>query len=150
MYYAPMKQASHLTHTAGYMLSKLGQATTEEFAERLRVLGLRPRHCGLLAAIRSMPMTSQLALGQALNVVPSAIVPVIDDLEALGAIVRVPDEADRRRYAIQLTPKGAALLQQATAIALKLDDAILASLAKDERDTLCRLLDKLSARPSRG
>jgi DNA-binding MarR family transcriptional regulator len=147
MYYSSMKQASHLTNTAGYMLSKLGQAVTEEFAERLRKLGLRPRHCGLLAAIRSMPMTSQLALGQALNVVPSAIVPMIDDLEALDAIIRVPDEADRRRYAIQLTPKGAALLQQATAIAMKLDDVMLDSLEKDERDTLRRLLDKLSARP---
>jgi len=145
-----MKQASHLSNTTGYMLSKLGQAATEEFAERLRPLGLRPRHCGLLAAIRGMPMASQLALGQALNVVPSAIVPVIDDLEALGAINRVPDEADRRRYAIQLTPKGAALLQQAMAIALKLDDAILASLEKDERDTLRRLLDKLSSRPPQG
>ena len=141
-----MKHASHLTDTAGYMLSKLGQAATEEFAERLRPLRLRPRHCGLLAAIRSMPMTSQLALGQALNVVPSAIVPMIDDLESLDAISRVPDEADRRRHAIQLTPKGAALLQQATAIALKVDDAMLASLEKDERDMLRRLLDKLSAR----
>jgi DNA-binding MarR family transcriptional regulator len=150
MYYSAMKQASHLSNTAGYMLSKLGQAATEEFAERLRPLGLRPRHCGLLAAIRGMPMASQLALGQALNVVPSAIVPVIDDLEALGAINRVPDEADRRRYAIQLTQKGAALLQQAMAIALKLDDAILASLEKDERDTLRRLLDKLSSRPPQG
>ncbi|SAL30444.1 MarR family transcriptional regulator [Caballeronia udeis] len=147
MYYSFMKQASHLTNTAGYMLSKLGQAVTEEFAERLRKLGLRPRHCGLLAAIRSMPMTSQLALGRALNVVPSAIVPMIDDLEALDAIIRVPDEADRRRYAIQLTPKGAALLQQATAIALKLDDVMLDSLEKDERDTLRRLLEKLSVRP---
>ncbi|MDN7182706.1 winged helix DNA-binding protein [Caballeronia sp. SEWSISQ10-4 2] len=139
-----------MTNTAGYMLSKLGQAATEEFAERLRPLGLRPRHCGLLAAIRGMPMASQLALGQALNVVPSAIVPMIDDLEALGAINRVPDEADRRRYAIQLTPKGAALLQQAMAIALKLDDVILASLEKDERDTLRRLLDKLSSRSPQG
>jgi DNA-binding MarR family transcriptional regulator len=89
---------------------------------------------------------AQLALGQALNVVPSAIVPMIDDLEALGAISRVPDEADRRRHGIQLTPKGAALLQQATLIALKVDDAILGSLAKEERDMLRRLLDKLSPR----
>jgi len=58
--------------------------------------------------------------------------------------------SDRRRYAIQLTPKGAALLQQAMAIALKLDDAILASLEKDERDTRRRLLDKLSSRPPQG
>jgi len=35
----------------------------------------------------------------------------------------VPDEADRRRYAIQLTRRARALLQQAMAIALKLDDA---------------------------
>jgi MarR family transcriptional regulator, lower aerobic nicotinate degradation pathway regulator len=145
-----MKEASHLANTAGYMLSKLGQAATDEFAERLRPLRLRPRHCGLLAAIRSMPMTSQLALGRALNVVPSAIVPMLDELEALDAISRVPDEVDRRRHAIQLTPKGATLLQQATVIALKVDDAILASLEKHERVTLRRLLDRLSPRPPRG
>jgi DNA-binding MarR family transcriptional regulator len=145
-----MKQASDLANTAGYMLSKLGQAAIDEFAERLRPLRLRPRHCGLLAAIRSMPMTSQLALGQALGVVPSAIVPMLDELEALDAINRVPDEMDRRRHAIQLTPKGATLLQQATVIALKVDDAILASLEKHERVTLRRLLDKLSPRPPRG
>jgi DNA-binding MarR family transcriptional regulator len=144
-----MKQASDLASTAGYMLSKLGQAATDEFAARLRPLRLRPRHCGLLAAIRSMPMTSQLALGQALNVVPSAIVPMIDELEALDAISRVPDEVDRRRHAIQLTPTGAALLRQATAIALKVDDAMLASLEKGERDMLRRLLDKLSLRTPR-
>jgi DNA-binding MarR family transcriptional regulator len=144
-----MKQASHLASTAGYMLSKLGQAATDEFAARLRPLRLRPRHCGLLAAIRSMPMASQLALGQALNVVPSAIVPMIDELEALDAISRVPDAVDRRRHAIQLTPTGAALLRQATAIALKVDDAMLASLEKGERDMLHRLLDKLSLRTPR-
>src|SRR3984885_9170108 len=100
-----MKPSSHLTDTSGYMLSKLGQAVSEEFAGRLRSIGLRPKHCGLLAAVRHLPMASQLALGQALNLVPSAIVTMIDDLEALGAINRVEDEADRRRYAIQLTPK---------------------------------------------
>jgi DNA-binding MarR family transcriptional regulator len=139
-----MKPSSHLTDTSGYMLSKLGQATIEQFAQRLRPLGIRPKHCGLLAAIRHMPMTSQLALGQALNVVPSAIVTMIDDLEALGAINRVADETDRRRYAIELTEKGAAMLQQATAIAQQVDESILAPLGKSERDTLRQLLKKLS------
>ncbi|MCX4138644.1 MULTISPECIES: MarR family winged helix-turn-helix transcriptional regulator [Paraburkholderia] len=141
-----MKPSSHLTDTSGYMLSKLGQAVTEQFAQRLRSIGIRPKHCGLLAAIRSMPMTSQLALGQALNLVPSAIVTMIDDLEALGAINRIADETDRRRYAIELTEKGAAMLQQATAIAQQVDDAILDSLGKTERDTLHQLLRKLATR----
>lgn len=143
-----MKLSSHLTDTSGYMLSKLGQAVTEQFAQRLRPIGIRPKHCGLLAAIRNMPMTSQLALGQALNLVPSAIVTMIDDLEALGAIKRVADETDRRRYAIELTEKGAAMLQQATAIAQQVDDAILDPLGKGERDALRQLLKKLSTRSS--
>ena len=143
-----MKPSSHLTDTSGYMLSKLGQAVSEEFAGRLRSIGLRPKHCGLLAAVRHLPMASQLALGQALNLVPSAIVTMIDDLEALGAINRVEDETDRRRYAIELTEKGAALLQQATAIAQQVDDAILDPLRKNERETLRQLLKKLSPRPS--
>lgn len=79
-----------------------------------------------------------------MNVVPSAIVTMIDDLEALGAIKRVADEADRRRYAIELTEKGAAMLQQATAIAQQVDESILAPLGKSERDTLRQLLKKLS------
>ncbi|WP_266256728.1 MULTISPECIES: MarR family winged helix-turn-helix transcriptional regulator [Paraburkholderia] len=143
-----MKPSSHLTDTSGYMLSKLGQAVTEQFAQRLRSIGIRPKHCGLLAAIRSMPMTSQLALGQALNLVPSAIVTMIDDLEALGAINRIADETDRRRYAIELTEKGATMLQQATALAQQVDDAILDSLGKNERDVLHQLLKKLATRSS--
>jgi hypothetical protein len=41
-------------------------------------------------------------------------------------------------------------LRQATVIALKVDDAILASLEKGERDMLRQLLDKLSPRTPRG
>jgi hypothetical protein len=40
--------------------------------------------------------------------------------------------------------------QQASVIALKVDDAILASLEKHERVMLRRLLDKLSPRAPRG
>jgi DNA-binding MarR family transcriptional regulator len=136
----------HLTESYGYLLSKLGQAATDEFAQRLKATGLRPKHCGLLFAISSMPASSQTAIAQRLQLVPSAVVSMIDDLEALNAIRRVPDEFDRRRYVVELTAAGNALLTKATAIAAQLDDSITGALTHEERNTLHRLLVKLSPR----
>ena len=140
-----MPPASHLTQTTGYLLSKLGGASTERFSSALESLGLRPKHCGLLAAVQAWPMASQQMLGRALGLVPSAIVAMMDDLEAMDAIQRVPANEDRRRYGIVLTAQGQSLLKRATTLARRLDDALLDPLSEQERRQLNDSLGKLAA-----
>lgn len=132
-----------VTATTGFLLSKVGQAATEAFAAKLEALKLRPKHVGLLAAVAMIPSATQQALGVALGQVPSAIVAVVDDLEDIGAIRRVGDPDDRRRYSIELTAHGRSLLDRATKLAEQLDGELLAPLSAAERATLAKLLGRL-------
>jgi DNA-binding MarR family transcriptional regulator len=127
--------------TTGFLLSKVGQLATDRFADKLRPLKLRPKHCGLLAAVANAPSASQQQLGRALELVPSAIVAMIDDLEDIGAVRRVADPDNRRKHAIVLTHHGRSLLDRATKLAEALDRELLAPLSAAERATLARLLD---------
>lgn len=131
--------------TAGFLLSKIGKVITERFAERIAPLGLRPKHCGLLATVKGLPPMSQQELGKALGLVPSAIVTSLDELKALHAIVRVEDPNDRRRYTIELTPQGETLLRKATESAVEIDREVMATLSKAERTALVRSLQRIAA-----
>ena len=98
---SPQTVAGSLT----FLLGKLGSAATARFAERLAVLGIRPRHCAVLELAGSAPM-SQLDLATRIGVTPSVVVDMLDELAALDAIKRVPQAGDRRRRIIELTPGG--------------------------------------------
>ncbi|WP_426592933.1 MarR family winged helix-turn-helix transcriptional regulator [Cellulomonas sp. McL0617] len=135
--------------TTGFLLSKVGQAVTADYAERVAPLGLRPRHVGLLVAVDAAPEASQREIGETLGLVPSAIVPMVDDLERLGALHRVVDPANRRRHTLALTPEGRALLAQAVAHAAAQDDDVLAGLDAAQRQALHTALTGLLARGDR-
>jgi DNA-binding MarR family transcriptional regulator len=130
--------------TTGFLLSKIGKKITEGFAEKIAPLGLRPKHCGLLAALKAFPPMSQQELGRALGLVPSAIVTSLDELKALHAIARVEDLEDRRRYTIELTARGETLLRKATKLALDIDNEMMAALGKAERVALNRSLQGIA------
>jgi hypothetical protein len=93
------RKSNDPSNTAGFLLSKIGKAATERFAEKIAPLGLRPKHCGVLA----LSPLSQQELARILDLVPSAIVTIVDELKALNAVERVEDPSDRRRYTIELT-----------------------------------------------
>lgn len=135
--------------TTGFLLSKVGQAMTADFAGRVAPLGLRPRHVGLLVAVDAAPDASQREIGEALGLVPSAIVPMVDDLEKLGALHRVVDPANRRRHTLELTPAGRTLLAQAVALAAEQDDEFLAGLDATQREALHTTLAGLLVRGDR-
>ncbi len=142
VYYSLMEDTRHISHTCGYMLTKLGQAAFDGFARKLAPLGLRPKHCGALALLEALKQPSQQSLGKALGVAPSAMVVVLDDLEGLNAIRRVADPDDRRKFSVELTSVGGDLLRSATRLANALDAELLAHLSAAEQETLRRLLAK--------
>ncbi len=92
---------------------------------------------------------SQSALGAALGVDRSTVVPLIDRLEARALVVRAPSPRDRRSHALQLSPAGARLLAQAEAQVRAHEAVIAARLSEPERRTLLELLARIGA-PGRG
>lgn len=121
------------TGNAAFLVSKLGQSVGARFAERLEPIGLRPKHCGILSLLAEGLPGSQQELGKRLGVVPSAIVSWLDDLEALGAVVRKADASDRRNHAVTLTARGRRLLRRSQEIAAELDHELLGGLSPVER-----------------
>lgn len=132
-----------MLHTVTFLMSKLGQVAHARFSDMIEALGLRPRHLGVLAQA-ARGGVSQQALAEGLRVAPSVVVDMVDELEKLGAVERVPDPADRRRHAITLTARGTRLLDQCTTLAHELDVTLLAPLTGNERQAFKKALTRLA------
>lgn len=126
-----------------FLIGKLGQFATQRFAEEIAPLGLRPRHCGLLAMLVG-ENSAQLNIATALKVSNSVVVNMLDELEELGAVRRVR-EVDRRRHRIELTEHGRALAAKAARIANDLDEELLAPLTRPQIVALRKSLGSLAS-----
>ncbi|MFI6325718.1 MarR family winged helix-turn-helix transcriptional regulator [Nonomuraea sp. NPDC050556] len=127
-----------------FQLGKLGQAATAGFADRLAPLGLRPRHCGVLELLAGGGR-GQLDLARTLDVTPSVVVDMLDELEALHAVRRTRDTGDRRRQIVELTPEGRELRLEAARLAHEVDAELLGHLGAEQLATLRLLLGQAYA-----
>ncbi|MBN6052033.1 MarR family transcriptional regulator, partial [Nonomuraea sp. RK-328] len=127
-----------------FLLSKLGQVAAGRFAERLAPLGLRPRHCAVLELLAAAPL-SQLALSRTIGVTPSVVVDMLDELEALGAVRRVRDTADRRRQLIEVTDEGRSLGRSAARLAAEVDADVFGALGPERLGDLRAALTRVAA-----
>ena len=64
-----------------FLLAQVGAHAASQFAQRLGKVQLAPRHAGILRILNSNPATTQQALAATLNMVPSQLVAVVDEME---------------------------------------------------------------------
>lgn len=134
---------AHPRSTA-FLLAQVGAKAAVQFAERLRELDLVPPHAGILRAVAMNPGNSQQWLASHLGMVPSRLVPLLDELEGRGLIERRDHAEDRRLYALHLTEKGAATMAEIGRVAKAHDDAVCSALTAAEREELAGLLVRIS------
>ncbi|GGF39291.1 transcriptional regulator [Aliidongia dinghuensis] len=128
----------------GYRLRRAQVAVFADFAQTMAAYELTPGQFGTLALIAANPGLSQTALGTALGIDRSSVVPLIDKLERRGLVERAPHPRDRRSHALRLTGAGTALFEDAREAVARHEAHIFAPLAPAERETLARLLDRVS------
>ena len=130
-----------------YLLSLSGKAGRSLVADRLAALGLRMWHMAVLAALADFGPHAQRELSHRLNVDPSDMAKVIDQLA--DHVERTRDAADRRRVVVSLTASGRELLTGLLRETAAVDDTLLGALTLAERDQLHGLLLKVfaAARP---
>jgi DNA-binding MarR family transcriptional regulator len=112
------------------LLAGLGREVTARVRRAIRPLGLGAQQYLILSQLDQLGQTSQAELAAALGLDPSNLATIAGELVDLGLIDRARNSADRRRYALSLTPPGEKALAKA-------DDAIAAT----ERDLLGALSD---------
>lgn len=108
----------------------------------LAPFGLRSGAFSTLAMISANPGCSQNQLARALGMDKSAVVAVIDELEARGLASRERGTHDRRRHALSLTPEGEAIIQRMYAPVWEVGGPIRKVLTRQEIEQLLSLLDR--------
>lgn len=121
-----------LTH-----LARLGQRAIEQ---REQPDGLRPRHFVTLTVLRDRGPLTQSALAEALQLDPTNVVAVLNDLETPGYVSRTRDPADRRRHIVDVTADGLAALQREERAYADAEAHVLAGLDEEQRAQLHELL----------
>src|SRR5690349_150552 len=94
------------TETLSFRLGSLGALISDQYAEALAEVGLKPKHVAVLGVLDAGLASSQLEIARLMRVAPSLVVSLADHLEAKGAIRRLRDPADRRRQILSLTDEG--------------------------------------------
>ena len=127
-----------------FLLAQIGAHAATRFAERLATLQLSPPDAGILRLLRMSAGISQQALSAKLQIHPSRLVAILDNLEKRNLIERKPNPDDRRLYSLHLTNDGVETLERIGKVAREHQDALLAALNNDERGSLTALLQKIA------
>lgn len=126
-----------------FLAIKAFAAGTRLINSRLQELGLRARSYSLLAVSCSPVQLTQRELASLLELDPSQIVALVDELIDQGMVVRETDPRDRRGRIVRATSHGRELFERARAVAMQSEADALVTLNASERDTLRRLLRQI-------
>ncbi|KAA0929822.1 MULTISPECIES: MarR family winged helix-turn-helix transcriptional regulator [Streptomyces] len=129
----------------GYLLHKAGLVLVEDVEKALGAVGMRIRYFFVLAALAGGPELSQQDLSRLLNLDPTTVVTVIDEMERNQHVERRRNPADRRRYNLILTESGREALATADRVATEVEENFFGALAGDEREALRKMLGVLMA-----
>ncbi|MCR0980477.1 MarR family winged helix-turn-helix transcriptional regulator [Roseomonas populi] len=142
---APETALAALYARPGFRLRRAHQIALSVFAGECRAMEVTTTQYGILVALRARPGVDQIGVAQLLGLDRSTTGMVVRLLEERGLLVRSADRQDRRRRILNLTPRGAALLEEIEPAAERSVRALLAPLTEREAALLGRLLDKLLA-----
>ena len=127
-----------------WLLSRANARAQGLLADAFSAEGVRGYHFRLLAALEQYGPASQADLGRHTGIDRSDVVAALNELVERGLAQREPDLSDRRRNVITLTTRRAHMLERLDAVLDDVQSIVLAPLTSKERETLMRLLARLT------
>jgi DNA-binding MarR family transcriptional regulator len=141
----PRTRSYDFQHAPGHLIRRAHQIAVAIFMEEAGVFDVTPVQFAILNALIEDPGEDQVTLAGKVAFDAATFGSVIGRLETKGWVRREPDEADRRRKLLWITPEGEkAALQMKRAVS-KAQAKILSPLEGSEREQLVALLGKLVA-----
>lgn len=129
--------------TLAFLLSQVGLHAARQFSERIAEVGLHPALFRVLNLVDAAEGRSQQAIGKAIEVPPSRMVALVDELEQLGLVERRPHPTDRRVRALHLTAKGRKTLARGREIAKTHERDLTKGMPAADRKRLTRYLQQI-------
>lgn len=135
----PPGLAAEKAQNLGHLLFRTARLFNELAVARLNrrpgLEALRPAHMQLLPHL-DLAGTRPAELARRVGLSRQAVGQLIDDLDALGVLTRVPDPADKRGKLVVFTPQGAAGLLEGLAHLAALEAELRAGAGSDVIDAL--------------
>jgi DNA-binding MarR family transcriptional regulator len=127
-------------HPLFALLMHLGHKMQQRVEAAPIPLGLRPRHVIAMTMLRDRGPQSQQTLAATMQVFPTNLVSMLNDLEAHHLIQRVRLPQDRRRHIVELTETGQKVLAAAEDSLAAAESDVFAALDAEQRHQLYTLL----------
>jgi MarR family transcriptional regulator, lower aerobic nicotinate degradation pathway regulator len=137
------KEPPDLLASTGYLLARAGSESRRRFVEALAKQELTLAAYSVLMVLGAVAGSTQRQLAGAVGIDPRNLVPILDDLQARGFLIRDQHPQDRRRHAVRLSPSGRAKLNRLGEVGAKAESDLLQPLSLTERKVLHKLLAKL-------
>jgi DNA-binding MarR family transcriptional regulator len=125
---------------AGQLFFRLWRASHTRTAEMLDSIGLTPALFALLNVLGARDGAIQQQLSSDMGIDPSAMVKLINELEAAGLAERRRRPGDRRAWEVTITPAGRSTLERARELVADVEEYVLGELSTSERRQLLTLL----------
>jgi DNA-binding MarR family transcriptional regulator len=134
---------------AGQLFFRLWRASHMGAVEALKSVDMTPALFAVLNVLGAREGAIQQRLSSDMGIDPSAMVTLVDELEAAGLAKRRRRPGDRRAWEVVITPKGRRTLERARRLITRVEDDVLAGLSDNQRrDLLTLLRTALSAAPA--
>jgi DNA-binding MarR family transcriptional regulator len=143
---AGLRIERRLASNTGY-LAHLASLRADQLTRTLLPPGRDTRDLAVLSVLAEGTL-SQARLGDLLDVNRTVMITVIDRLERAGLVLRERDPADRRRYALRITPDGVSMLGMMLESARQADARLLAPLPPADQVPLNSALGRIAAEPA--
>lgn len=138
-----------LDASLGYLLKETSSALRTAMEEVLRPLGMTITHYSCLELLAQRPGLSNSELARGAFVSRQSMNVLLQALERDGSVTRPETPPSGRALPTELTEKGRAQLQKASAAVRSVELRMLAGLTEDDRRTAFRVLQQM-ARSLRG
>jgi DNA-binding MarR family transcriptional regulator len=137
------QQPARLRQTPSWLITQTATLTHRLVSTALAEVGATRYHYAVLSALDEFGPTSQAELARRCHIDRSDMVAAINDLTAGHFVERRQDPADRRQNLVTLTDTGQGRLEQISDVLDGVQNDLLGSLGKNERDTLAATLRRV-------
>ncbi|MGW1888173.1 MarR family winged helix-turn-helix transcriptional regulator [Streptomyces sp. NPDC001970] len=127
----------------GFLLARHGAFAHSRVHHALASCGLTPRQGTTLMLVGTSGHMAQQALAAALEVDPSIMVGILNELESAQLVERRRDPSDRRRHIVAITDEGNRVLAKAQAAVSDVEQGLFADFAPEEIAALRSLLARV-------
>ena len=131
-----------MERTFHMLLYRAFHAQRAALRPNLAKLGLGAGQPKILGYLSRNGASSQRQLADFYDVDPATVCRMLDSLQKGGFVSRRPDQADRRRDLIELTPAGQEAYGQWQACCREMEEQMLAGFSQQERDLFSSFLSR--------